>query len=653
MHQFQRHTGLLERCTPVRNWADITLSEVVTSETPVGPNAYAAFRRCLSGRFFFPIGDLPRSELLSQIAGQDASVRAVEVAEAICEGRFVYFSDKMFNLGSTPNWFLNPFNRKTAVRNEHWSRCCNFDMSFGDIKVIWEPSRFTWVYWLVRAYALNGDNRYPFRFWELLESWMEANPPQAGRNWQSGQEVALRAMAICFGLWTFREHEATTNERITWAPMLLSEHGRRIEAFIGHAIRQKNNHALSEGCGLFTIGTLFPELHKARAWRRIGKDTLEREALRQIYPDGAYVQHSMNYHRVMLQILTWGARLGELNGNSLSDRVIDRLGKAAHFLAAMLDPSTGGVPNYGANDGALVLPLDSCGYTDYRPAVQTAAFVALRKRILPSGPWDEPLTWLFGTECTVDTPAVDSHPAGCSFSDGGYYTLRSCDSWCMIRCHTYRDRPGHCDPLHVDLWWRGINLLRDSGTYSYFCPDRPDLENFFPSIAAHNTIEIDGQPPMRKVSRFMQVPWGRARTLSFDKRHWQGEHYGYQRAPWHVIHRRSVEMLENEWRFTDKLLGKEVHKAVLRWHLPWGEWAWDARTMTLKMGLDGQRITLKISTNHPLPSQLVVADPVDPKPPAVESCFYGRMEPQSVLEIHWQGDLPVKIVTRLIFEDCD
>ena len=40
----------------------------------------------------------------------------------------------------------------------------------------------------------------------------------------------------------------------------------------------------------------------------------------------------------------------------------------------------------------------------------------------------------------------------------------------MVRCHRYRDRQGQCDTLHVDLWWRGRNVLCDAGSYQYFTP---------------------------------------------------------------------------------------------------------------------------------------------------------------------------------------
>ena len=107
-------------------------------------------------------------------------------------------------------------------------------------------------------------------------------------------------------------------------------------------------------------------------------------------------------------------------------------------------------------------------------------------------------------------------PESRAFDAGGYYTLRRRESWAMIRCHTYRDRPAHCDQLHVDLWWRGLSILQDCGTYRYYVPGRPDVEYYFKSCRAHNNVEIDGQNPLELASRFMWFPWPRARRRRFE-----------------------------------------------------------------------------------------------------------------------------------------
>ena len=136
---------------------------------------------------------------------------------------------------------------------------------------------------------------------------------------------------------------------------------------------------------LLTVGLLFPELRGAKPWRELGRRVLEREIRRQVAADGSYIQQSVNYHRVMLQVSLWVIRLCRLHDWPLSGRSVALVSSAGEFLHHLLDDANGRAPNYGSNDGALVLPLSSCDYTDHRPTVQ-AAFVLTRGRtVLPKG----------------------------------------------------------------------------------------------------------------------------------------------------------------------------------------------------------------------------------------------------------------------------
>src|SRR5205823_3772267 len=65
-----------------------------------------------------------------------------------------------------------------------------------DIKDVWEPARFGWVYDLARAFAVTGDTAYSRAFHERLAAWQAANPPFHGPQWACGQEVAIRALAL-------------------------------------------------------------------------------------------------------------------------------------------------------------------------------------------------------------------------------------------------------------------------------------------------------------------------------------------------------------------------------------------------------------------------------------------------------------------------
>ena len=80
------------------------------------------------------------------------------------------------------------------------------------------------------------------------------------------------------------------------------------------------------------------------------------------------------------------------------------------------------------------------------------------------------------------------------FADGGYFLLRpSSTSWALLRLPVYHFRPAHADPLHLDLWHKGVNLLRDGGSYAYNA-DATDL-TYFPGIASHNSLQFDGAEP--------------------------------------------------------------------------------------------------------------------------------------------------------------
>jgi len=207
----------------------------------------------------------------------------------------------------------------------------------------------------------------------------------------------------------------------------------------------------------------------------------------------------------MLQDYLWAVRLGQINGYAFSAELLNRLRMATNFIYQMMDLNTGRVPNYGSNDGALILPLNCCDYLDYRPVVQAMSYLLNREKLFETGPWDEDLIWLFGVEA-LNTSPKEIEQRSTNAHAGGYYTLRGSQSseitfrstWGMVRCHSYRDRPCHADMLHFDLWYKGVNLLRDAGTFQYYC--EPPWEHYFKSTAAHNTVEVDGKDQMEKGS---------------------------------------------------------------------------------------------------------------------------------------------------------
>ncbi len=589
-HAMRMKSGLVRLQLPATTWEEQPCTSFLTDRSLGDPERYAEYRRTSAPRFFFDPQD--REAYRTVFEKWDTSKESpLSAADDIGRGFISFFSHERMNVGFPPRWHSDPIHDKEFRKNQHWSQISDF--AAGDIKLAWETNRFAFVFPLVRAFWRTGDSQYAELFWQLIESWRDANPPETGVNWKCGQEISLRVMAWCFGLYGFAACGTSTPARLTMLAQMIAVSGLRIESNISYALSQRNNHGLSEAMGLWTIGSLFPEFIDSRRWAARGKQLLESQAVELIYDDGAFSQHSMNYHRVMLHDYIWSIRLSDVLQQPFSDSIRDRIAKAGEFVFQLQDELTGRVPCYGQDDGALILPLNNLDYRDYRPVVQAASFLTKGRCRFDAGPWDEDLFWLFGVKDTStykvrdDLSGVGEVPGSqsvsvcdseiCSRSDfdapvGGYATMRAADGYAVTRAATFHHRPAQADMLHVDIWWRGENIAIDPGTYSYNSP--PPWNNPFAHTSFHNTVTVDGKDQMDRASRFLWLPWLKGKSYERnvpchgDVSCWNGEHDGYRRLSDPVTHRRGLVRLGAEhWLVVDSLSGRQSHDYRLHWLL--------------------------------------------------------------------------------------
>ncbi len=559
--------GVLRHRLPATTWSREPLAALLTDPRLASPETYRRHRERCDLPFFFSAGALERYR--PHFAAWDGATTPLAVADDVTAGYLKFFEHHRVRTGFPPAWHANAVSGRQLPADRHWTEIGDFDA--GDIKLVWEPSRFAFVFALVRAYWRTGDERYATAFWELVESWRAENPPQCGANWKCGQEIAFRVMAWCFGLHGFWTSRHSTPERITQLAQMIAVSGRRIEANVKYALSQRNNHAVSEATGLWTIGLLFPEFQAAAQWKDLGAQLLERLGRDLIYPDGAFSQHSMNYQRVMLHAYLWSARLGELHGRPFSAELRGRIRAAGEFLYQQQDETAGAVPCCGQNDGALILPLNNCRYGDFRPVVQATSFLTEGRRRFREGPWDEDLLWLYGPESLSATvKPTPRHDLSAPY--GGHFTLRTERGFALVRAPHFRHRPAQADLLHVDLWWRGQNIALDAGTYSYNAP--APWNNPLAHTEYHNTIGVDGRDQMDRCGRFLWFPWPRGTVhahVRSDQNHlacWVGEHDGYMRLPDPVRCRRAVVQIgPDHWLIADRLEARKRHAYRLHWLL--------------------------------------------------------------------------------------
>src|SRR5258708_15691234 len=455
-YELQRGSGLmLRRMHSVRRWESWDLKRIARKTSP---EDLLSIRR-QGGRPFFFSDSRSLAPELKKILGAHGEESVVAEANGILEGNMPFFGGLSFDCGFPPRWFLSAATGQRVSPDRPWTQMRFASDDYGDLKFILEPSRFLFIYPLARAYAISGDDRFPEAFWTAIENWAVSSPPMSGPLWICGQESSLRILAWSFALYSFLHSPATTPQRTALLLSMIAAHAWRTTQTVGYARSQRSNHLFSEAVGLWTAGTLYPELKDAAGWQKQGARLLREAVLDQITPEGAYLQDSFNYQRMVLHQLLWTIRLSEIHKIEVNPKIRTRAAAAFEFIGRFVDSESGHAPNHGSNYGSKILPLAACDYGDFRPLLRLWSRPLRLTPALQPGPWDETALWLCGRSAkATDRESGDREPPQTIASAAGYHPVGPPNSWASVSVWRYARRPFQADQLHVDLWWHGLNL---------------------------------------------------------------------------------------------------------------------------------------------------------------------------------------------------
>ncbi len=514
----------------------------------------------------------------------------LDQANRISTGEFDYYSYHRIQNGDPPNWFVNPFNNQVFPETDlHWTKIPDFQTEFGDIKNLWEASRFNWLITLARAFAVSGNRSYLGVGDKWLSDWLRNNPLNQGPNWKCGQEASLRV----FNLLNVTVIIAMNPDINLSISKVVYAHLKRISSNIRYALAQNNNHGTSEAAALFIgaswLDSNFPnKFSRAKYFAKKGRKLLENRIEKLIDDDGGFSQYSTNYHRVFLDTMIFAEYWrGALGLPAFSNLAYNKVREAINWLFVLTDPVSGHTPNLGSNDGAQLLNMHSCDYRDFRPTIQTASVLFNQEALFPRGEWDEPMVWM-NIKPKIYPPKSISTQS--QTFEGGYAYISGRDTWAMIRFPNFKFRPSHNDIFHFDLWFRGRNVVHDSGTYSYH-PDSKDKNLNFKSVHFHNTVSFDGKEQMHELSRFLLGDWiepdfvqeiaqaGSCQT-------WEGQYTNGDGS----VHHRKVSLEGNVWLVEDELHGSFEH-AIIGFNISLGH-------NSIKDGMiNGDNITIRLPKN--------------------------------------------------------
>lgn len=611
-YEARKRVGLLARSSPLRTWDQIAL----------------------------PSGELSLSHWFYLPAAYEEDASLYE-AEDVLKGNFVFFQHRTVAAGIPPRWSRNPLTDEAAAEGIHWSRLAAF--AHGDIKVIWELSRFGWAYTLARAYARREDRRYAAGFWTLFESWLESYPPNAGAGWMCGQEAAFRLMATTFAVAVLSDSAESTPNRLDRFRKFVRATGQRIGANLQYALSQANNHGVSECVGLITAALVLPETPEAESWLRLGLGALETQLGELVYSDGGFSQHSSNYHRVLLDDLMWCETIFRRTQCATPSWLLQAARRSLDFLNRIVDPASGRVPLYGPNDGARVLPLADSAFLDFRPTLQAGFALFYGVRRLPAGPWDEAAYWLCGNAAWsgVGRESTWEETAKYHAPESGMLIWENSGTRLFMRCpRRMRHRPTQADMLHVDVFRRGVPITVDPGTFSYH--DRGRFRGALGEASVHNTMTFDGAEPMERISRFLYFPWptGKAGWTDSTQRTFQAEHGLWRRLG--IRHLRRVSASGMEFRVCDLIEGRGTHVFRLHWLLEDWPYEWDRLGQRILLALPDQRFEIRWKAPASASVSLVRGDPETQRGwqaphyfeamPALSLAIEGRFEGQMELE---------------------
>lgn len=414
-------------------------------------------------------------------------------------GKHTYFGIEKDYL-TIPNWHKSCLNGELAPSDKSWHLIGDFNNQLGDIKGVWEASRFDWIICFAQQ-VTTGDESALLKLNLWLTDWIENNPTYSGVNWKCGQEASIRVMHLALATLLLKQTKNTTPALLS----LVKAHLKRISPTIIYAIAQDNNHGTSEAAALY-IGGSWLALNgdnEGIKWQKQGLKWLENRAARLIEGDGSFSQYSVTYHRVMLDTYS----LAEVwrQKHSLAPFTVDlytKLKAATNWLYYFTNPSTGDAPNLGANDGARLIPLTGTDYRDFRPSVQLASALFLNKSAFVfSGEFNAPLKWL---ELKIPEQSILSK-APKDFTDGGYAYLTNQNADLYFNYPKFKFRPSQNDALHIDFWLDGQNIFRDSGTFSYNAGQK--YIDYYGGVESHNTIQFDEHDQMPRLSRFLLGDW--------------------------------------------------------------------------------------------------------------------------------------------------
>lgn len=454
----------------------------------------------------------------------DHAYRDLEVAEAVCAGRFTH-AGVTVDLGLPPDWM-----GAALPGDEEW-------------RIEW--TKFYYGLDLAHAFGETRDERFR-RAWEALVASFADSVPVG----LDSPDVAARRVQNWIYAW---QRFGDVSDCI--ADALLA----RLREEILHVRNNLTegawrNHRTLELYALMVAALAFPEdLDADGGLLELAVTELHRSLLDGTRADGVHRESSTHYHLIVLRSFLGARENARRFGVEMPAGYDERLARACEFAMHCHRPDGPASALSDADSERYGELLELAGALLDRP---DATWVASRGR---SG--------------------APPRRRNASFPDSGYFTQRSGwgeggtafedERYLIFDCGPIGDGGhGHYDLLSVEIAAGGRPLVVDPGRFTY-SENAGNLRHWFKGTAAHNTICVDGldQTPYRRGRP--RGPVGEGRLMDRASAPGLDVLRGRAWSPcYDAVHTRTVVFVAGEyWLIEDVLRAERPHRYDLRFHL--------------------------------------------------------------------------------------
>ncbi|RJG27490.1 heparin-sulfate lyase HepC [Massilia cavernae] len=401
-----------------------------------------------------------------------------------------------------------------------------------DNEVRWQLHRVTWWQTMGLAYRSSGDEKYAKEWVLQFRDWAKKNPLGLSAD---NDRYAWRPLEVSARIQSF---PGTFNLFVvspSFTPSFLLEFLNSISKqtdYIPKRYSEKGNHLLFEAQRVLGVGSFFPELKLAEAWRRSGIEVLNREIKGQVYADGMQWELSPVYHVASIDI----------------------------FLKAYNSAKMAGIANefpesYSKTIERMVEATVNMSFPDYNtPMFGDSWAVEKNGRMKQFQEWSE----TFPNNAHIKYFATDGKEGELpnylsrGLKNAGFYTFRNGwndKSTVMI---LKAGPPGefHAQPDNgtFELWVKGRNFTPDAGCYIYSGNAEINrLRDWYRQTRVHSTLTLDNKNMV--ITKAVQNKWDTGKNL--DVLTYTNPSYN------ELNHQRSVLFVNQKYFFIiDKAIGK-------------------------------------------------------------------------------------------------